>query len=82
MSREQFQEDCAACRPVLVDLETGKPLADDHPAQQTIIAAWAKTTREEREAFHNVTCLNSRDSKALDLVQRFLSRAQSAPPRH
>jgi hypothetical protein len=36
---------------------------------QKMMAVWATTTLAQREAFHRVTCLNSRDAIDLFIVQ-------------
>jgi hypothetical protein len=70
MSWEKFDDDCEGCRPVILDIDTRRPLPDDHPAMQKIRAIWATTSFQQREAFHNVMCLNSRDPLELTLVKQ------------
>lgn len=70
MSREAFDDDCPDCLPVLLNAETGQKLAPDDPAQKKMDAVWAKATRAQKEAFHRVTCLNSRDVIDLVLMQK------------
>ena len=77
MSRHTFDDECPGCRPVLIDPETGKVLADDHPATMQIERVWAGTTLEERQAFHRFTCLNSRATADLQVIQELSRRFQS-----
>ena len=77
MSLQRFDDSCPGCRPALLDLQTGLPLPDDHPAMLKVVALWATTTRAEREAFHHITCLNSRDPVDLALVSPLMGRIQT-----
>jgi hypothetical protein len=74
MSKQIFSDECDGCRPVAVDLETGKIQPDDSPIMKSINKVWAQTTLEERQAFHRVTCLNSRDRKDLQIMQEFTDK--------
>jgi hypothetical protein len=76
MPWEKFSDDCPGCRPVLLDLETGYPLAEDHPAMQTVISVWNKTTLEQREAFHAMMCQNSRKPEHMAMVDEFYQEVQ------
>jgi hypothetical protein len=62
----------------MIDAETGKILPEDHPAMVKIMEVWGKTTRPEREAFHNVTCLNSRNPEDLRKVKGILDRFENS----
>jgi len=72
MSKLQHDDECPDCRPMLMDIKTGRPLPDDHPAMQAMQRAWLRTTLEQRQAFHRCTCLNSRAPHDLTLVKQFL----------
>jgi hypothetical protein len=74
MSREQYNDSCPGCRPVLIDATTGQVFADDSPTMQAVKRAWNGTTVEERQAWHRVTCLNSRRIYDLNVVARFSER--------
>jgi hypothetical protein len=76
MSIKVYQDDCPGCRPVALDPTTGKVLPDDHPLMQRILRAWGQTTREQREAWHRVTCQNSRDERDMKLARQFISAIQ------
>lgn len=69
MSRLRYDDDCPLCRPVAVNMETGRPLPDGHPMMQALGRAWAKAGPLQRQAFHRVTCLNSRAPLDLALVR-------------
>jgi hypothetical protein len=68
----------------MVDVQTGKVLPDDSPQMQCVLGIWAGTTREEREAFHRFTCLNSRAKSDMqtmaDLSTRIQKALESMPP--
>jgi hypothetical protein len=78
MSIKHFDDNCAGCKPVLADPKTMKPLPDSDPAMRAIDAVWATTTREQRQAFHNITCNNSREPADLALVEPLIADIQSA----
>lgn len=60
----------------MLDPRTLECLPADHPAMAALIRAWARSTPQEREAFHRTTCLNSRTPEDLALVDDFLHRVQ------
>lgn len=68
----------------MIDIETGKRLPDDSSQMQCVLSVWAGTTREEREAFHRFTCLNSRAESDMqtmaDLSIRIQEAFESMPP--
>jgi hypothetical protein len=70
MSHEKFDDNCPGCKPAFLDLKTGQVLPDDHPVMQKVHAVWRTTTFQQREAFHDVMCLNSRDPLKLFLVKQ------------
>ncbi len=78
MSREEFQDNCAGCRPALLDLETKKPLPPDSPEMQAINAVWETTTIEERQAYHHICCQNSRAPEDLRTVEPLIAKIQNA----
>lgn len=41
----------------------------NHPAMVKVMAYWATTSYAQREAFHRVMCLNSRDPVDLLIVR-------------
>jgi len=67
----------------MLDAQTGEVLPEDAPQMQCVLGVWAGTTREEREAFHRFTCLNSRASSDMetmaDLAARFQKALKSMP---
>lgn len=74
MSLEKFNDDCSGCRPVIIDIKTGAVLPDDDPYMKRVLEVWAVLTREEKEAWHAVTCQNSRDPWTLEVVQDLVRR--------
>lgn len=74
MSRTKYEDSCSGCRPVLLDPKSGKVWADDSPAMHAVMHVWEGTTREEREAFHRVTCLNSRRFYDVHIMQQISQR--------
>jgi hypothetical protein len=75
MSRKQFDDDCPGCRPVVIDVKTGKP---DDRAMAAINQVWEHTTVAERKAFHEFTCLNSRDPEVMAVISRLSERFTQA----
>ncbi len=60
MSSAEFEDDCPGCRPILLDVKTGKPFAADTPEMKVIEHVWSGTSKGERQAFHAFTCQSSR----------------------
>lgn len=78
MSRDIFSDDCADCRPVLIDMATGQAFAADTPPMQRINAVWARTSLQERQTFHRVCCQNSRAPADMRMMRDIANRIQSA----
>lgn len=79
MSMKQFDDNCPGCRPVLVNAKTGKALPEDSPTMRVVLEfVWAKTTPEERRAFHRFTCLNSRDGHDVAIAASIARRIEAA----
>jgi hypothetical protein len=78
MSLQKHDDDCPGCRPVLLDANTRQPLSSDSPEMQAVNRMWSSTTLDEREAFHRVTCLNSRADEDLTMVQDIAERISAA----
>lgn len=78
MSKAQFDDNCRGCRPVIIDAATGLPMGPETPEMVAVNGVWETTTREEREAFHDFTCLNSRDLKVMELVAAIHRRITDA----
>jgi hypothetical protein len=70
MILEKFDDHCPGCKPVILNPETSGPFPENHPAMVKFRRIWNKTTREQREAFHNVMCVGSRDRYELRLVKQ------------
>lgn len=78
MSMEHFENGCDGCRPVLIDPESKTSLPDDHPLMQAVLNVYNAASLEEKEAFHNLTCLNSRDPSVMTHVSALSRRFQDA----
>jgi hypothetical protein len=78
MSFETYSDDCPGCRPMVLDMQTKRPLPDDSPMMLIINGIWSTTTRDEREAFHRFTCQNSRAPEVMALVNPLMMRIQNA----
>lgn len=68
MSLREFDDDCPGCRPAILDLKTGKQVPMNSAAQQAVERVWARTSFEERRAFHRVCCQNSKNYMDLFLM--------------
>jgi hypothetical protein len=77
MSQKQFDDNCPGCRPVLIDPVTGTKFEDSHPIMQMVDRVWAATTRQEREAFHNVCCNNSRKQSDMEQMSAIVQKIES-----
>jgi hypothetical protein len=78
MSMKKHDDQCPGCMPAILDVNTGKALPDSHPAMKAIISVWNQTTRPEREAFHDFTCLNSRDAKVMNIIDNLQTKFSAA----
>lgn len=79
MSREEFSDECQGCRPAMLDVKTGKVLPPDNPMMVAANNVWDhQTTLEERQAYHRVCCLNSRDPDDLHLAGAIVERLKAA----
>jgi len=76
--RDHFDDKCAGCRPAMVDVNTGLPLADDSPEMTIVNSLWAETTLDERRAWHRVTCQNSRKRRDVRFAKAFADRVAQA----
>jgi hypothetical protein len=78
MSWDVFSDDCPGCRPAMVDLTTGQRIPEDAPMMKIVLGVWKRTTRDERLAFHRVTCQNSRTANDLLIVRNLSAEMQAA----
>jgi hypothetical protein len=78
MSKEQFNDNCPGCRPIIIDPGTMKPLPEDSWQMQAVDRVWAGTTWAERRDFHEFTCLNSREHQVMKTVATLRMRMNSA----
>lgn len=77
MSSQEFDDNCPSCKPVINDLETGKPMGPATPIMQAVERVWKESSFEERKAFHSVTCRNSRKSEDIELFRSLAMRIKS-----
>jgi hypothetical protein len=61
-----------------MNIETGRVEPDDSPSMKIVLQVWSKTTLAERQAWHRVTCQNSRSIVDLQVAQDFTQRVQAA----
>lgn len=78
MSRERFEEDCADCRPVIFNPDTGVKYGPETPEGKAVAGVWAGTKRRERVAFHNATCKNSREGRDMKLMKALMDKIGAA----
>lgn len=74
MSKHKYDPNCVGCRPVIINASTGHSFSDDSVEGRMIERVWQTSTPEEREAFHEVTCNNSRDPETMAKGQRIAAR--------
>jgi hypothetical protein len=74
MSRDEYQEGCPGCRPVIVDQKTMQILPQDHPAMIRVNEVYDQLSLPEKQAWHRVTCLNSRDPIDLAICRHMLDK--------
>lgn len=74
MSKEKFDLNCPGCRPAIVDIQTGQVLPADHPAMMKANKVFNEASILEKQAWHAVTCLNSRSPLDLALCRQMTSR--------
>jgi hypothetical protein len=77
MSTDFYEDDCEGCQPMVLDPKTGTILPDTDPLLQKMRAEFKKATRQEKMAWHNVTCSNSRDPEDLKIAGALVVRMQS-----
>lgn len=78
MSWQEFDENCPGCRPCLINAETGEKLAQDSDIMRAVNKVWETATLQEKQAFHNVCCNNSREPMDMALMQGLADRIRAA----
>jgi hypothetical protein len=78
MSWEKHDDNCPGCRPAIINRKTMKAFADGSPVMMAVDKVWDATTPSEREAWHRVTCQNSRAPSDLELSTQIANRIQAA----
>jgi len=80
MSVHEFSDSCDGCRPVILDAK-GQMVPDSDPMMQHLNAIWDGASLAERQAYHRVTCQNSRAVEDLAVVERMMrSLRETATP--
>lgn len=78
MSWKEFDDNCPGCRPCLIDPKTGKALAQDTDIMRQVNKVWETATLQEKQAFHNVMCNNSREELDMALAQSLVEKISAA----
>jgi hypothetical protein len=78
VSIDRFEDDCPGYRPVLVDIKTGKPYADDSREMKAVNLVWSETTFGQRRAWHAFTCQNVRSLSVIAIVKPLTERIEAA----
>jgi len=74
MSFKKYEDGCPGCLPVVLDLKTGQPLPEVHPLMAAVLEVWKEATRDEKVAFHNFTCNNSRHPADIAIMQELAKK--------
>lgn len=77
MTWQKHDDECKGCLPAMIDAKTGQRMPDDCEPMMAMMRVWANTALAERQAFHRVTCLNSRvvtDLLVMHSLQRRFAR--------
>lgn len=82
MSWKEYESDCPGCRPALIDAQTGKLMERDSDPMRAINAVFDSATLQEKKAFHNVMCNNSREPMEMALVHGLTARFEEACKRN
>jgi hypothetical protein len=82
MPSDHFDDDCAGCRPVLVDVRTAKAFPDNSIEMTTVNRLWQETTLEERQAWHRFTCQNSRAIGDVQVAKQLSDRLGASLANH
>lgn len=77
MNRDPSSVDCPTCHPTIIDPK-GQSLASDTPEMIATLSVWNQSSLAERQAYHRVTCLNSRDDADMTVFQALSERIQEA----
>ena len=64
----------------MLDMKTGQQLGPDTPQMQAVNKVWSETAKQEREAFHRFTCLNSRTPMDMRLVGPLIEKIKQSLP--
>lgn len=67
---ESYEENCQGCKPVILDIKTGRPFPADHPAVVAINAVFNSLPLSDKQAWHELTCHNSREPQVLAAMAR------------
>lgn len=75
----EYDDNCKDCQPVIMDINTGEPLAEDSPIMIALMKAWKeRTTLTERRATTKVWMGQSTNSIDFEIMQRVSRILQAA----
>lgn len=74
MSKDQFDDNCKGCKPAILDPSTGSVLPENHPLMVSIINIWDQQSIDTKNAWHRITCNNSKDPNDVKLAQEFIDK--------
>jgi hypothetical protein len=78
MSMQAFDNACEGCKPAMLDVKTGQVLPDDAPSMKIVLQLWNALPLAEKQAWHRVTCQNSRALLDVQRAEAFARRIQDA----
>lgn len=78
VSWTEYQEECIGCQPVLVNVKTHQPYPTESPEMQAVLTVFNAASREEKVAFHNVTCNSSTSPGDGVAFRQLTARIQAA----
>lgn len=64
----EYDENCPGCQPAILDLQTNKPLPDDHPYMAAALRAFKSCTMTQRRAWHRVVIQQSKNETDLKMA--------------
>lgn len=78
-AKHEFCDHCPGCRPALLDLATGKPLAEDTPVMIAVNKIWDNdTTYAQRKAFVAITWHQSKKPDDVKLAMMITQKIEKA----
>ncbi len=78
MARHSYDPKCPDCRPVVLDPKTMQRLPADDPFMVIVNRVFDASSREDKEAFVNVTVHNSREPDDMRRLAELTKRIEAA----